>query len=76
MFTPPLPDRAGAGDLRRLLDTLAKEAMQYRGQDSPRDREELRRVLNRIDKVRAQYHMLYNKKVSHESVERSRIVCC
>ncbi len=60
MFTPPLPDRAGSGDLRRQVDMLAKEAGVLSQKDTVEAKEDLRRVLHRLDKVRAQYHKLYN----------------
>ena len=59
MFAPPLPDRAGSGDLRRQVDMLAKEAGVLSQKDTVEAKEDLRRVLNRLDKVRAQYHQLY-----------------
>jgi hypothetical protein len=61
MFTPPLPDRAGAGSLRQQVDVLAKEAVALGQKDSPRDREALGRVLHRLDKTRQQYAKLYGK---------------
>lgn len=59
MFAPPLPDRAGSGDLRRQVDMLAKEAGVLSQKDTVEAKEDLRRVLHRLDKVRAQYHQLY-----------------
>lgn len=59
MFAPPLPDRAGSGDLRRQVDMLAKEAGVLSQKDTVEAKEDLRRVLHRLDKVRAQYHRLY-----------------
>jgi hypothetical protein len=61
MFTPSLPDRAGAGSLRQQVDVLAKEAVALGQKDSSRDREALGRVLHRLDNVRKQYYKLYEK---------------
>lgn len=51
MFTPPLPDRAGSGDLRRQVDMLAKEAGVLSQKDTVEAKEDLRRVLHWLDKV-------------------------
>ncbi len=64
MYAPPLPDRAGSGDLRRQVDMLVKEAGVLGQKDTREAREDLQRVLHRLDKVRSKYHKLYNYKES------------
>lgn len=61
MFAPQLPDRAGSGALRRQVDMLTKEAGVLSQKDTSEAREDLRRVLHRLDKVRVEYHKLYGK---------------
>jgi hypothetical protein len=59
MLRPPIPDKAGRGDLCRVIDQLTKEVVTARPDGPKPNKDELPRLLHRLDRARAKFHQLY-----------------
>lgn len=72
MKNPPIPDRAGRGALCAIIDQLTKEAVAARSGVTKHDKDELPRILHRLDQERKKLLKLYQytPKSSEEAHER------
>jgi hypothetical protein len=59
MFAPPIADRAGRGTLCAIIDQLTKEVVQARPDGVKPNKDELPRLLARLDRERTKFHQLY-----------------
>jgi len=59
MLAPPITDKAGRGDLCRIIDQLTKEVVKARPDGVKPNKDELPRLLHRLDRERAKFHRLY-----------------
>jgi hypothetical protein len=59
MFAPPIQDKAGRGALCEVIDQLTKEVVNARPDGAKPNKEELPRLLHRLDQARAKFHKLY-----------------
>jgi hypothetical protein len=65
MFTPAIPDKAGRGALCEKIDNLEKGIKRVMVDAPHANRDELKRLLHRMDQARKQFHTLYGKKEQH-----------
>jgi hypothetical protein len=59
MFRPPIPDKAGRGELCEVIDRLAKAVVEARPDGVKPNQDELPRLVHRLDQERAKFHKLY-----------------
>lgn len=59
MFAPPIPDKVGRGALCAIIDQLTKEVVETRPDGTKPNKDELPRLLYRLDQARAKFHRLY-----------------
>lgn len=59
MFQPPIPDKAGRGALCAVIDQLTKAVVEARPDGAKPNKDELPRLLHRLDRARTQFHQLY-----------------
>ena len=59
MFTPPLADRAGRGDLCATIDRLAKDYLTLLARG---ERDAAKAVERRLDQAKHRFYKLYGKK--------------
>jgi hypothetical protein len=59
MFTPPIPDKVGRGAHCAVIDQLTKEVVRARPDGVKPNKDELPRLLHRLDREREKFHTLY-----------------
>jgi hypothetical protein len=60
MLTPPIPDRAGRGELCAKIDAITKDLLASCPEGTRPDRDKCERLGARLDKERQKFHRLYD----------------